>query len=307
MKKKNQLTTRCSLQPSNIGSSETTREAPLLKTFNFDNYFELYQPQHINLNNSKFLEWFIGFSEGDGSFINSRNRCYFIINQKDIKLLYKIRKSLGFGKVICYTQNNQTYGHYIVQDQKNCQRLASIFNGNLVLNKTNERFQKWLLNLNIESLSTKGSLSLNTAWLAGFIDAKGCFYARVRKHAKMTTGYQVIQKFSIGQIDELELLLCLKTLLQTNAKVQKIFYENHAKPYYRIEICSLLSNDILLNYLTNFPCLGQKTIAIKNYKRINGYLCRKDHLQLDKIEKIKKLCYQLNKHMSLVETYKDKG
>ena len=122
-------------QPSNLGSSETTREAPLYQAFSFDYYFEHYKPQHIKSKNSTFLEWFIGFSEGDGSFIVSKQRCYFIINQKDIKLLYNIRTSLGFGQVITYSQNNRTYGRYVVQDQKNCKRLTHIFNGNLVLKK----------------------------------------------------------------------------------------------------------------------------------------------------------------------------
>lgn len=103
-------------QPPNIGSSETTREAPLNKNFNFDYYFNNFKPKHIKPNDYLFLEWFIGFSEGDGSFTISNKRCYFSINQKDIKILYKIKKNLGFGQVFKYTQNNKTYGRYIVQD-----------------------------------------------------------------------------------------------------------------------------------------------------------------------------------------------
>ena len=78
-------------QPSNIVSSETTREASLEKNFNFDYYYKYFKPQHIKQIDRNFLEWFIGFSEGDGSFVVTNNRCYFFINQKDIKLLYKIK------------------------------------------------------------------------------------------------------------------------------------------------------------------------------------------------------------------------
>ena len=93
--------TRCIAQPSNIESSETTREAPLDKTLTFDEYFEHYQPKALKMTckDSLLLEWYIGFSEGNGSFTTSTNRCYFIINQKDIQLLYKIRKKLGFGQI----------------------------------------------------------------------------------------------------------------------------------------------------------------------------------------------------------------
>ena len=44
------------------GSSETTREA-----FCFDLYFR-YKPQHKKKTQIRFLEWFIGFSEGDCTF-----------------------------------------------------------------------------------------------------------------------------------------------------------------------------------------------------------------------------------------------
>ena len=59
----------------------------------------------------------------------------FLYYQKDIKILYTIKANLGFGQVFKYIQNNIIYGRYIVQDKKNCERLAHIFNGNLVLNK----------------------------------------------------------------------------------------------------------------------------------------------------------------------------
>lgn len=89
-------------QPFNLDSSETTREAPFYK-------LQKYRPQHIKTNDVTFLEWFIGFSEGDGCFLVSdqKTRCSFIIVQKDISLLYKIRTCLGFGNINIYTQKGQ--------------------------------------------------------------------------------------------------------------------------------------------------------------------------------------------------------
>lgn len=49
-------------QPSNIGSSETTREAPLSNQLNFNYYFKNFKPKHIKINDHSFLEWFVGFS-----------------------------------------------------------------------------------------------------------------------------------------------------------------------------------------------------------------------------------------------------
>lgn len=280
-------------QPSNLVSSETTREAPLNKSFDFNYYFYHFKPKHIKLNDYKFLEWFIGFSEGDGSFIISNKRCYFCINQKDIKILYKIKANLGFGQVITYIQKNTIYGRYVVQDKKNCERLAHIFNGNLVLNKTNIRFQIWIKELNITYLKTKSCINLENAWLSGFIDAEGCFYARVRKHSRMKLNYKVERKFIINQKNEFHLFEHLKELFFSNAKIQKKQIEDSI--YYKIELNSMLSNDLLLDYLNKFPCKGNKNINIIIYSRVHGYIKRREHLTIIGLKKIRNLCKNLNK------------
>nr|QWL15258.1 hypothetical protein [Ulva rigida] len=287
-------------QPSNIGSSETTREAPLNKNFFFDNYFKNFKPEHIKLNDSLFLQWFIGFVEGDGSFIVSNTRCFFVINQKDIQILYKIKKNLGFGQVLKYTQNKQIYGRYIVQDQKNCKRIAHIFNGNLLLIKTNKRFKIWIKQLNIQPLNTKGYISLNNGWLSGFIDAEGCFYARIRKCKNMKLGYKVELKFIINQKEELGLFYYLKNIFYSNANIQQIIFVSEKNQnysiYYKIELSSFLSNKILLNYLKNFSCKGNKNLNINIYRRLYGYIERKEHLTIIGLKKIKVLCKQLKKY-----------
>jgi hypothetical protein len=63
--------------------------------FDFSLYFQNAQPDHIKITDVKFLQWFIGFSEGDGSFIISKT---YIINQKEIALLYNIRTRLDLVK-----------------------------------------------------------------------------------------------------------------------------------------------------------------------------------------------------------------
>jgi hypothetical protein len=298
MKKISKRSVKKISQPSNLVSSETTREAPLNKSFYFNYYLNNFKPQHIKVNNFRFLEWFIGFSEGDDSFIISNKRCYFCINQKDIKILYKIKAHLGFGQVFKYIQNNTIYGRYIVQDQKNCERLANIFNGNLVLNKTNARFKIWIKELKIIPLKTKGFINLENAWLSGFIDAKGFFYARVRKHSSMKLKYKVERKFIINQKEELYLFEHLKELFFSNATIQKIQTQNSI--YYKIELSSMLSNDLLLNYLNKFPCKGNKNISLNIYNRIHGYIKREEHLTIIGLQRIRNLCKNLNKQKLII-------
>ena len=75
------------------GSSETTRRT----TFNTDK-----------------LYWLIGFLEGDGSFIKSNDRYFFILTQNELIVLYKIKKFLGFGRV----QKHGKYFRYIITVKK---------------------------------------------------------------------------------------------------------------------------------------------------------------------------------------------
>lgn len=81
------------------GSSETTREA---LNFNFFEY-AIIKPDHIKKIDISFLEWFIGFTEGNGRFIITKqkpNRIFFCINQQDGQLLFKIKKNLDLVKLV---------------------------------------------------------------------------------------------------------------------------------------------------------------------------------------------------------------
>jgi len=115
----------------NKGSSETTCDI----TYNFDEYSSLI-PQHKKKRNLNFLEWFIGFTEGDGSFIVSKDKVYFDITQnlQDIQVLYYIKKELGLGKVMIRSEKHRNVGVFYVSSKENFTRLITIFNGNLSTN-----------------------------------------------------------------------------------------------------------------------------------------------------------------------------
>ena len=123
--------------------------------FNFNNFrivFSEYYP-NSNIPNKKFLEWFIGFSEGDGCFVinkylnNEKSYSSFIITQsdKDIQILHFIQNKIGFGKVI---KLNKNISRYVVQDKKNISILINLFNGNIVLPKTLLIYSKWVQSFN---------------------------------------------------------------------------------------------------------------------------------------------------------------
>lgn len=152
----------------NKSSSETTREV-------------------FKLEDDKFKLWFIGFVEGDGSFIINKDRYLeFRITQssKDAQILFRIKKELGFGVVRVQDSKKSTHC-YRVRDKENILKLIFIFNGNIFLNSKKEQFKLWLYAFNFKYkenilyLDKKFKPSLNDAWLSGFTDAEGCFTCSV--------------------------------------------------------------------------------------------------------------------------------
>lgn len=106
------------------------------------------KPDHIKRYDYNFLTWLIGFTEGDGSFvINNRGDLNFIITQStsDIQVLYKIKKGLGFGRVI---KQGPLTSRFIVGDKEGLTRIIALFNGNLVFNKRRTRFKDFLNQFN---------------------------------------------------------------------------------------------------------------------------------------------------------------
>lgn len=170
-----------------------------------------------------------------------------------------------------------------------------MFNGNLLLDKVNFRFQKWVqeYNLHIADLDPiqnriliknhKPSLDLKSSWLAGFIDADAGFYARL---TKQTNGnYRLKMKFYITQKQELKTLNKIKYLfmadplneLSTLQKQNNEFYHRalselyiyHFKSdYYRLEMTKVSHLFTIIDYLTDYPLQGKKKIVFIRWKRI---------------------------------------
>lgn len=228
------------------GSSETTRET----TFNFDKFNDLFLSYKLStkLPSQKFLEWFIGFSEGDGSFINSKGRCFFIINQKDIKTLHLVKATLGFGSVSLY----KDIGRYIVADKKFIDLLALLFNGNLVLNKTTVRIKAWfvsknetdvLFELNYVSKSKQINFRLNH-WFSGFVGAEGCFNMQIIKRG---VGIRYRPRFIVDQKGEYEVLLRIRDCFGFG-----YIYNRPESDHHRYIVDSFSNSFKIIDYFDNY-------------------------------------------------------
>lgn len=272
------------------GSSETTRET----TFNFKNYYELLSKSKLTLTQKPsqgFLEWFVGFTEGDGSFIVSKNRLFFIINQKDIRVLHFIKKTLGFGTV----SNYGNYSRYIVTKRDHLEFLILIFSNNLLMNKTTARFNLWAQSFYGIDLSSKPLKIQNltkSGWLSGLIAAEGCFNAIVQK--RTDNNYTRVRlRFIIDQKDEVDIL----NLIQRNFDVGRVIPRQDGANF-RFLTDTFLAVPIIIKYLDVFPLYHyNKSIAYNRWKVLFNYIRQTDRESID-LCKLRTLANSINSQFS---------
>ena len=231
---------------------------------------ELISRLCTNRFDGKFLEWFIGFTEGDGSFVVTGGKSVFSIHLHivDLPLLYYIQNQLNMGNVY-FKDDSATF---IVKSNKDISTIIQIFNGNLFFKKRKEQFSKWVYNynrknnINIEIKNNEFIPSLNNGWLSGFTDAEGSFFVSVSNH-------RIVQRFSLTQKDaELEFLY-LKGLLKGNYEIYKT--------YSRV-VVNFFALDIIIDYLSKYKLHSVKAKSLEKWLEIYEY--RKNKPSSEKID-----------------------
>lgn len=237
-------------------------------------------PNNKNISND-WLNWFIGFSEGDGSFIiDNRNNLQFVITQKDIKILEIIKNTLNFGRVI--KQGKLTY-RFIVEQKILIELIILIFNGNMLLPSRIKRFKKFLEMYNkkaikgkiilsqIDFLQSKNEPSLDNAWLSGFSDAEGCFTITIKK----ITGFSI--RFILSQKHESNLTILSKLILLFSAgNIENHYHlDNYSYVVSGLKNCSKI---IESNYFSKYKLKTNKNNSYFLWKELYYRLLNKDHL-----------------------------
>jgi hypothetical protein len=222
--------------------------------------------------NKEFLQWFIGFSEGDGCFYISRGKSIFSIHLHiaDLPLLIEIKTQLNMGSIHIGKKSCLL----TIKAKKEIETLINIFNGKIYLTKREIQFNKWVQNfenkydLKFNLLPNGFKPGLSDNWIAGFIDAEGSFLVSVSKE-------KIIQRIVIGQKDaELEFKY-LSNLL--NGYTEKL------KGHDRLVI-NYLNLSGIISYLNNHKLYS---IKAKSYdKWLEIYNIRKNRNNLDNIDYI---------------------
>lgn len=165
-----------------------------------------------------FIDWLVGFIEGDGGFYRDGNRFVLKTRQKDPQVLRFIMQTLGFGTIHLSADG---YYSFVVSAKADILTLIHIFNGRLVLNKTNKRFfSVWLDHFNmlnpLNTITYKGPaafVGLNNAWLCGFSDADGSLGFTLASEPKRKDGIRLRTYWYIDQSYEKGIFYYMKEIL----------------------------------------------------------------------------------------------
>lgn len=255
--------------------------------FNFNKFNEEYKKQYPNNNlpSKEFLEWFIGFFEGDGSFlIAKRGDLSIIITQsdKDINVLNYIKDNINFGNIIIQSKKDKTY-RWVVNKQLDLKLLIHLFNGNIVLPIRYVKLSIFITKLNEKLLKNNESIiiinnyvklpSLNDAWLIGFIEAEGCFSIRYSTaYNKFNPIFSLSQKYESNKY----VLEHILYLFQTYINKPKGSIRAHSKNnVFEINILGTTSCLSILNYFKNFNFHSNKFNSYILWLEINIILSKR--------------------------------
>lgn len=250
------------------------------QVFDFSNFFNVEEGRYQYVSSS-FLEWFVGFVEGDGCFtVTSRNDLSFVITQstEDIQVLYKICNTLGFGSVI--TQGPRT-SRFVLQNLGDLFKILLILNGNLMLPSRQKKFRKFLDAFNQKVFKRKkyGTVSyiqaqyfpsLNDAWFSGFVDAEGCFSVSFLRGSSI---YRIRCVVRQKGRENLPLLSSFILMFHTGS------IEAHSKDHnYSFVISGKENCSQIFPYFENFPLKTKKAESYQLWKQIHQHLLDQDHL-----------------------------
>lgn len=290
-----------SIHKRSIGFASTSLTINPNNNFNFSLFYTKYKALYSDrpLPSKEFLTWFIGFSEGDGSFIvNKRGDLAFIITQStsDIKTLEFIQETLGFGKVI--SQSAKT-SRFICQTKVQIELIIFLFNGNLVFPSRQESFKKYIDGFNI--WSSKGRIKLNkidfipstilpdltNSWLAGFTDSEGCFTVSILPNSvAFRIRFILTQK---GKIN-IPFLNHLVTLFK-GGRVEP----HSVKEVYEYRINGLKACSNVFNYFDEFNLYSKKAVSYALWRQLYTRLLNKEHLDPELRVVLKEKASMINK------------
>jgi hypothetical protein len=286
------------------GSSETLCESSFV---NFRKTYKTYYGKSFE-ESDNWLNWLVGFIEGDGAILENKGSCRLIITQKDPKVLIEIHNKLGLGTV----KNFNNYSRFLVTDNNSCLLLYLLLNGNLVLNHRKIQLSKWFYSLARLKLKDNFNLdeipsillyniepTLDNSWLSGFTDAEGCFSISIIKN-RNNLNY-VRARFILDQKLEFNTLNLIAKLFnpEQKSKENQVKLRNETKEVFRMAInCNDIKNPnstIIRNYFNKFQLKTSKQNSFSLWSKSLDLILGKQPLSTENLLEIRQISKTINK------------
>lgn len=248
------------------------------------------------------MEWFIGFSEGEGSFIIAkRGDLAFVVTQSsiDVQSLYYIKDNLGFGKVIKQSIKQDTH-RFVIQDIKNLYLICLLFNGNMVFPTRKARFLTFLSLFNEKllkkNLTTISPLdicvtpSLKDGWIT---DGEASFTCSLLSNS---SGYRfryiLTQKWEANKFVLEDIMIIFKEYLAKGSVVP-----HSVSNVWELRVNGVKNCKGLFTYFDEYNLITKKKDSYLKWKLIHSRLVKGDHLNDTTRLELIKMAKDINKNI----------
>lgn len=247
--------------------------------FRFTTFYNLYSKRfpEAELPSQQFLEWLIGFTEGDGCFTSANGTPVFVITQStsDIQILYLIQRILGFGHIIKQGANTS---RFVVKDIQSIGLLIALFNGNIVFPLKQSSFALFLQNYNRrtgQSISFITTLVLPTFsdyWLCGITDSEGCFTCSLLSNSNAFRF-----RFMLAQLGEMNLPI----LIHLTTLIGGTVHPHHIQEVNELTVNGARNIKRVFEYFDTHQLLTKKSKSYRVWREVHESLIKGEHLSPD--------------------------
>jgi len=241
---------------------------------------------------SSFLsfEWIAGFAEAEGGTYGAEGgQASFSITQhiSDWYLLEAIRDYLGAGYVRpVFWDDGRICAVLSITNKEELRNVViPLLEGRIRSLKKLAQFNEWReTHFNLPPVVINPTVS--PAWLAGFVDGDGSFYALIHKASDYRSGFQVQAVFDIAQLDTERALL--ENISQTFFGSSHTWAKSGLTQHLRILKFLALQNFVLPFFQIN-NLLTRKSIDFVIWQEIIQVIADKEHLTSDGVNLIRSL------------------
>lgn len=233
-------------------------------------------------------DWIVGFVDGDGHFGFSRDdkTFYFVVSQdkRSVSVLYEIKAFFSCGHV--HKAGNNMREYKVSSKKHLIEKIIPFFRLHPLQTSKRQSFEQFATRLDPSNVSdlplTSQNQKLTVDWLAGFVDAEGCFVCTILNRTirpQFILGLNTLDKVILDRI-------------QTDLGYGVRYIRKNS-----VEVFQLSSNKTMCVFARSCLLTQDFKDRLKTYKRIRArkwckivfLMEKKQHKTLQGFELIQKL------------------